>query len=94
MTISRLDAQLADQRAEAHAQRLHAHQVDLLPEQPARVVFAEAGRLDHRLQLIGIGVGREAGSGFGNIMKSLDEWASQIFTAEPDSASAAPGKAA
>jgi hypothetical protein len=29
------DAQLADQRAEPHAERLHAHQVDLLAEQPA-----------------------------------------------------------
>ena len=52
-------AHLADQRAEAHAERLNAHQVDFLFEQPARVVFAKAGRLDHRLRFIGVGVGRQ-----------------------------------
>ena len=57
----RLDAHLADQRAEPHAERLHAHQVDLFFQQPARVVFAEAGRLHQRRGLVGIGVGRERG---------------------------------
>ena len=59
----RLDAELVDQRAEPHAERLHAHQVDLLLEQPARVVFAKAGRLHQRLGFIRIGVGRERGLG-------------------------------
>ena len=34
---------LVQQCAETEAQRLHAHQVELLPEQPARIVFAKAG---------------------------------------------------
>ena len=55
------DAELADQRAEPHAQRLDAHQVDFLPEQPARVVFAEPGRLDHGLGFIGVGIRRQRG---------------------------------
>jgi hypothetical protein len=38
-----LDAEFVHQRAEPHAQRLDAHQVDFLAEQPARVVFAKAG---------------------------------------------------
>ena len=51
-----LDAHLVDQRAEAHAERLDAHQVDLAAEQPARVIFAKAGGLHHRLGFVGIGV--------------------------------------
>jgi hypothetical protein len=50
------DAEFCDQRAEPHAERLHAHQVDFFAEQPARVVFAKAGRLHHRLGFIGVGV--------------------------------------
>ena len=62
----RLDAQLVDQRAEAKPQRLHAHQVDLFAEQPARVVFAKAGGLHHRLGFIGVGVrGRATASAWG-----------------------------
>ena len=56
-----LHAEFAEQRAEAQAQRLHAHQVDFLLEQPARVVFAKAGRLHHRLRFIGVAVGAELG---------------------------------
>jgi hypothetical protein len=49
-------AQFRDQRAEPHAQRLNPHQVDFLTEQPARVIFAKAGGLHHRLGFIGISV--------------------------------------
>ena len=50
------DAEFRNQRAEPHAQRLNAHQVDFLLKQPARVVFAKAGCLHHRpgFELIGI----------------------------------------
>ena len=44
-----LHAHLVHQRADAHAEPLHAHQVDLFAEQPACVIFAKAGRLHHRL---------------------------------------------
>ena len=57
----RLDAQLADQRPQPHAERLHAHQVDFFFQQPARVVFAKAGRFHQRRRLIGVGIGRERG---------------------------------
>jgi len=36
-----LDAEFRDQRAQPHAERLDAHQVDFLVEQPARIIFAE-----------------------------------------------------
>jgi hypothetical protein len=49
-------AEFLDQRAEPHAERLHAHQVDFLPEQPARVVFAKAGGLHHWFGFVGIGI--------------------------------------
>ncbi len=52
----RLDAEFVDQRAEAEAERLDAHQVDLAAEQPARVIFAKAGGFHHRLGFIGIGI--------------------------------------
>ena len=55
----RLDPEFADQGAEPHAERLHAHQVDFFFQEPARVVFAEAGRLHQRGRLIGIGIGRQ-----------------------------------
>jgi hypothetical protein len=55
------DAEFVEQRGEAEAQRLHAHQVDLALVEPARVVFAEAGRLDHRPGFVGVGVGLELG---------------------------------
>ena len=56
-----LDAELRDQRAEPHAQRLNAHQVDFLAEQPARVIFAKTGRLHHRLGFKGIGIRNQHG---------------------------------
>ena len=52
----RLDAHFLNQGAEPHAQRLDAHQVDFFFQEPARVVFAKAGRLHQRRGLIGIGV--------------------------------------
>jgi len=55
-------AQLVDVGPQAQAQRLDAQQVDVRPEQPAGVVFAETGRLDQRLVLIVGGVGREIGA--------------------------------
>ena len=54
-----------EQGAEPQAQRLDAQQVDLLPEQPARVVFAKAGGLDQRLGFVRVGVGDERGFGLG-----------------------------
>ena len=44
----RRDAELVNERAEPEPQRLHAHQVELLFEQPAHVVFAKAGGLHQR----------------------------------------------
>jgi hypothetical protein len=51
------------ERADAHAQRLHPHEVDLLRKQPARIVFAKAGRLHERegFELEGIGGERRPG---------------------------------
>ena len=60
-----LDAELRDQRAQPHAERLHAHQVDFLVEQPARVVFAKARGLHHRLGFEGVGIGQQRGSWLG-----------------------------
>ncbi len=45
-------AELLDVGPEPEAQGFHAKQVDLRPEQPARVVFAKAGRLDQGFGLI------------------------------------------
>ena len=56
-------AELVDVGPEAQAQRLDAQQVDLRPEQPARVVLAKAGRLDQRLVLEVAGVGRQGRRG-------------------------------
>ena len=39
------NAEFAEQLAEAHAERLNPHQVEFAPEQPPRIVFAEAGGL-------------------------------------------------
>jgi hypothetical protein len=56
-----LGAEFRNQRAQPHAQRLNAHQVDFLAEQPAGVVFAKPGRLHHRLGFIGIGIRNQNG---------------------------------
>ena len=68
----RLHAKFMDQRAEPHAQRLHAHQIELrrlsrarMAEPPARVIFAETRRLDERPHLESQGVGGEIGGWFG-----------------------------
>ncbi len=58
-------AEFMDQRAEPEPQRLDAHQVDLATEQPARVIFAKAGGLHHRLGLVGVGVGLQLRLGLG-----------------------------
>ncbi len=51
------NAARAHQRGEAEADGLEAEQIDLLGITPARIVFAEAGRLDEgqALELGGIG---------------------------------------
>ena len=55
----------AGQRGEPQADGIEAHQVDVLREQPARVVLAKAGRLDER-QALEIGrVGRKIGARLG-----------------------------
>ena len=46
-------------------QRLNAVEVDLFLKQPARIVFAEPGRLDQRQALIVRRVGNQIGTGFG-----------------------------
>ena len=60
-----LDAHLAQQGAQAHAQRLYAHQIDFLAEEPPRIIFPKARRLDHGLGFIGVGVGEELRNGLG-----------------------------
>ena len=55
------DVEFVNKRAEAETEGLNAHQVDFFFQQPARVVFAEAGRLHQRRGLIGIGIWRERG---------------------------------
>src|SRR5947199_10453871 len=55
----RLYTELMDQRAEAEPQSLHAHQIDFFLKQPARIVFAEAGRLHHRLGFVGVSIGSQ-----------------------------------
>ena len=59
------DAKLLQQARKAEPERLRAHEVDFLFEQPARIVFAKAGRFDHRLRFKGVGVGGEFGLGLG-----------------------------
>jgi hypothetical protein len=61
----RLHPALVQVGAKPKAQRLDAVQVDFLLEQPARVVFAKAGRLDQRQALIVRRVGNEIGARFG-----------------------------
>ena len=63
------DALAPDQRRQAHAQRLHADQVELgllrrgrVSEPPARVIFAKSRGLDQRLGL----EGESVGAGFGD----------------------------
>ena len=57
------DAHLVDQRADAHAERLHAHEVDLLLEEPPGIVFAKPGRLHEREGFVLEGVRRQGGFG-------------------------------
>ena len=73
-------AELADQRAEAKPERLDAHQVDLAAEQPARVIFAKAGGLHHRLGFVGIGIGLEQRFRLGEHAASRMRVASNIGT--------------
>ncbi len=59
----RLDAALADIGAEAQAQRRNAKEVDFLAEDPARVIFAEARRLDEHFGFEGVAVFDNVGLG-------------------------------
>ena len=63
----RLNADVVQIGAQAQAQRLDAQQVDLLAEQPARVIFAKAVGGDQRQIFVIGGVGNE-GSERGLIM--------------------------
>ena len=54
-----LDPKLRKEAREAEPQRLRPHQVDLLLENPARIIFAKPGRLDHWPRFIGVGVGQK-----------------------------------
>ncbi len=72
-----LDAELGDQRTQPHAERLHTHQIDFLVEQPTRVIFAEAGRLHHRLRFEGVGVGQQHGFGLRkhqSLVRKAEDW--------------------
>ena len=88
---TRLDPELADQRAEPEPQRLHPHEVDLFPQKPARVVFAKTGDFDQRLRFIGIGVGAKRGLRLGKHRQSLTTSGMELFRA--DSPAQAAGKA-
>src|ERR1700760_2352728 len=58
------NAKLLQEARETETERLGAHEVDLLLEQPARVVFAKACRFNHRLRFKRISVGGEFGLRF------------------------------
>ncbi len=68
------DAELLQESRQSEPERLHAHQVELFFEQPARVVFAKAGRLHHRPGFIGVGVGEEFWCGLGEHEVSSRRW--------------------
>ena len=55
------DAEFAKELAEPEPQRLHAHQIELAAEQPARVVFAKPRRLHQRARFVVVAVGQEVG---------------------------------
>ncbi len=55
----RLDPQLDQQGPEPHAEGMDTHQIEFGAEQPPRIVLAKAGRLHHRLLLVGEAVGDE-----------------------------------
>ncbi len=61
----RLDAHLVQQGGEAQTQSLNAHEIELGAEQPARVIFAKAGRLHQRQAFVFERVGRQDGNGLG-----------------------------
>src|SRR5260221_14769982 len=58
----RLYASLVEIGAESESQRLDAEEIDLLAEQPARIIFAKAVRRDERLGLVFVGVGLQIGA--------------------------------
>ena len=78
----RLDAHRVDQGSEAEPERLDAHEVDLLLEDPSCVVLAKSRRLDHRQRLVGGGVGLQE-------RNRLREHATS-FGVAPDAARLAP----
>ena len=59
----RLHAHFTDQCAEAQAQGLHAHEVELFLKQPARIIFTKTRRFDEGEGLIAQRVGGERGDG-------------------------------
>ena len=59
---ARRHADLVDIGPQAQAQGLDAQQVDLLFQDPARVVFPETRRLDQGRGLVGQGVGQDVGA--------------------------------
>ena len=67
----RLHPDIVQIGAQAQAQRLDAQQVDLLAEQPTRVIFAKAvGGNQRQILLIG-GVGNEIGTGLDHNIRLL-----------------------
>ncbi len=59
------NAKLLQEAREAEPERLRAHQVDFLFEQPARIIFAKAGWFHHRLRFKCVSIGGEFGLRFG-----------------------------
>ena len=55
------DAKLFQEAREAEPERLRAHQVDFLFEQPTRVIFAKTGWFHHRLRFKCVSIGGECG---------------------------------
>ena len=65
------DAALVHLGAEAEAEGRHARQVDLVRVFPARIVFAKAGGLDHRIAQERPRIGGDVGQRFGHGWRSF-----------------------
>ena len=67
-----LNADLVQIGAQPQAQRLDAQKIDLLAEQPARVIFAKAVGGDQRQVLVIGGVGHKVGAGLDHDSPGLE----------------------
>ena len=89
----RLYPKLVEKSAEAHAERLHAHQIEFrwlgrarMAEPPARVIFPKACRRYEGDRLESQGVGREIGGRFRQHRISFLEWRAIINRTKPATA--------